>query len=183
MDGRQHRRYRGLVQPSFVPAKAQWWIRNWIEEAVHAVIDGFVDDGRAELNVDFCAAIPVLTITGSFGVPVEQALDIRAALRNPADVVAMIAPIVAARREAPEDDLISVLVQSELTDEDGVTHQLTDAEIYSFSLLLLTAGSGTTYIAADRDFATGASYAPMAQPSVSSRRILHACTTADERSP
>ena len=44
---------------------------------MHALIDAFVDDGRAELNVDFCAAIPVLTITGSFGVPVDQALDIR----------------------------------------------------------------------------------------------------------
>jgi len=145
MDGPQHRRYRGLVQPSFVPAKAEWWIRNWIEHTVHTVIDGFVNDGYAELNVDFCAAIPVLTITGSFGVPVEQALDIRAALRNPPEVVAMIAPIVAARREEPQDDLISVLVQAELTDEDGTTHRLSDAEIYSFSLLLLTAGSGTTW--------------------------------------
>ena len=26
MGGAQHRRYRALVQPSFVPAKAQWWI-------------------------------------------------------------------------------------------------------------------------------------------------------------
>ena len=70
-----HRRYRSLVQPSFVPAKAQWWIANWIERTVNLLIDGIVDDGRAELNVDFAAAIPVLTITGSFGVPVEQALD------------------------------------------------------------------------------------------------------------
>ena len=87
---------------------------------MHALIDGFVDDGRAELNVDFCAAIPVLTITGSFGMPVDQALDIRAvALRDPTAIVDILAPIVAARREQPEDDLISVLVQAELTDEDG----------------------------------------------------------------
>jgi cytochrome P450 len=63
MGGAQHRRYRSLVQPSFVPAKAQWWIRNWIHHTVNLVIDGFVDEGRAELNVEFCAAIPVLTIT------------------------------------------------------------------------------------------------------------------------
>ena len=80
MGGTQHRRYRSLVQPSFVPAKAQWWMQNWIEQTVNLLIDSFIDEGRAELNVDFCAAIPVLTITGSFGVPVEQALDIRAAL-------------------------------------------------------------------------------------------------------
>ena len=48
-------------------------------------------DGRAELNVDFCAAIPMLTITGSFGVPVEQALDIRDALsQEPQKVVDII---------------------------------------------------------------------------------------------
>jgi cytochrome P450 len=145
MNGQQHRRYRALVQPSFVPAKAQWWIRNWIEQTVGLLIDSFADDGRAELNVDFCAAIPVLTITGSFGVPVEQALDIRAALQTPHEVIKIIAPIVDDRREVPRDDLISVLAHAEMTDDDGVTHTLTDPEIYSFALLLLGAGSGTTW--------------------------------------
>ena len=145
MGGAQHRRYRGLVQPSFVPAKAEWWIRNWIQELVDVLIDGFVGDGQADLNVDFCAAIPVLTITGSFGVPVEQALDIRAALGRPEEVVDILRPIVVARREFPQDDLISVLVEAEVADEDGLTHRLTDAEIFSFALILLTAGSGTTW--------------------------------------
>ncbi|MFD0850770.1 cytochrome P450, partial [Actinomadura adrarensis] len=95
--------------------------------------------------MDFCAAIPVLTITGSFGVPVEQALDIRAAMRDPGRLVELIRPIVAARREEPRDDLISVLVEAELKDSGGVAHRLTDAEIYSFAVLLLTAGSGTTW--------------------------------------
>jgi cytochrome P450 len=112
---------------------------------VGILIDSFQDRGRAELNVDFCAAIPVLTITGSFGVPVEQALDIREALGDPSKVVEIIRPIVSARRESPEDDLISILVEAEIKDEDGTTHRLTDAEIYSFSVLLLTAGSGTTW--------------------------------------
>jgi len=52
---------------------------------------------------------------------------------------------VEARRESPTDDLISVLVEAEITDEDGTTHRLTDPEIYSFALLLLAAGSGTTW--------------------------------------
>jgi cytochrome P450 len=145
MDGAQHRRYRSLVQPSFVPPKAKWWIQNWIEQTVHLLIDHFESAGHAELNVDFCAAIPVLTITGSFGVPVEQALDIREALHRPPDLVEMIEPIVAARRASPEDDLISVLVQAELEGEDGTTQTLSDAEIYSFAALLLAAGSGTTW--------------------------------------
>jgi cytochrome P450 len=145
MGGERHRRYRALVQPSFAPARARWWITNWIEQTVHALIDGFAADGHAELNTDLCAAIPILTITGSFGIPAGQALDLRAAMNRPAEVIAMIAPIVAARREQPRDDLISVLTQAEITDEDGTAHRLTDAEINSFSLLLLAAGSGTTW--------------------------------------
>jgi cytochrome P450 len=145
MGGTEHRRYRALVQPSFSPTKASWWIQNWIETTVHALIDSFEAGGRAELNVEFCAAIPVLTITGSFGVPVAQALDIRESLSKPDLIVEILAPIVAARRKEPKDDLISVLVEAEVTDEDGQTHRLTDAEIYSFSLLLLAAGSGTTW--------------------------------------
>jgi cytochrome P450 len=145
MGGAQHWRYRTLVQPSFVRSQAEWWISHWIERTVNQLIDGFAGDGRAELNVDFCAAIPVLTITGSFGVPVDQALTLRSALNRPAEVVEILAPIVAARRQEPKDDLISVLVQAELADEHGVTHRLSDAEIYSFALLLLAAGSGTTW--------------------------------------
>jgi cytochrome P450 len=145
MGGTRHRRYRALVQPPFVPAKAQWWITNWIERIVHALIDNFAADGRAELNVDFAAAIPVLTITGSFGVPVEQALVIRQALTRPMEVIEIIQPIVTARREDPRDDLISVLVEAEYTDEAGVTHRLADEEIWSFALLVLAAGSGTTW--------------------------------------
>ncbi len=145
MSGAQHRRYRALVQPSFTPSNAGWWIDNWIERTVHELIDGFIDEGRAELNVDFCAAIPVLTITGSFGVPVDQALEIRAALQRPDRVVDLIHPLVAARRESPRDDLLSVLVQAELPGEDGAAERLTDAEIHSFAVLLLTAGSGTTW--------------------------------------
>jgi cytochrome P450 len=148
MNGKEHRRYRSLVQPSFVPNKAKWWIESWIHQTVHGLIDGFEADGRAELNVDFDAAIPVLTITGSFGLSVDQALDVRAALEGAASaqrLMEYLVPIVAARRDRPEEDLISVLCQAELKDEDGAMHRLTDEEILSFSYLLLSAGSGTTW--------------------------------------
>lgn len=145
MGGVEHRRHRTLVQPSFVPAKARWWIENWIHETVHGLIDGFESDGRAELNVDFCAAIPVLTITGSFGIPVEQSLEIRSQLLDPGAIKRALEPIVAARREQPEDDLISVLARAELVEDDGTSHRLGDAEIVNFAMLLLGAGSGTTW--------------------------------------
>ncbi|HLM18643.1 MAG TPA: cytochrome P450, partial [Acidimicrobiia bacterium] len=95
---------------------------------------------------DFAAAIPVLTITGSFGVDVEQALIIREFLMSDTPrVFGILEPIIAARREESADDLISVLVEAEYTDEAGVDHRLTDAEILSFAMLLMAAGSGTTW--------------------------------------
>ncbi|MFI5718896.1 cytochrome P450 [Nocardia sp. NPDC051750] len=145
MGGEQHRRYRALVQRSFVPGRTGWWIDNWIEDTVQGLIDGFIDDGHAELNVDFCAAIPVLTITGSFGIPVAEALEVRRIMHDPVEIVRRLEPIVAARRREPQDDLISVLVAAELAEPDGSSHRLSDAEIYSFAILLLLAGSGTTW--------------------------------------
>lgn len=148
MDGDRHRRYRALVQPSFVPGKAQWWIRSWIETTVHALIDNIESAGTADLNVDFCAAIPLLTICGSMGVSVEDALDIRESVTSGGHAVdrfmQIVHPIVADRRTQPADDLISVLVQAELT-EGGETHTLSDPEILSFAYLLMAAGSGTTW--------------------------------------
>ena len=37
---------------------------NWIDSTVDALIDTIGEQGRADLNVDFCAAIPMLTICG-----------------------------------------------------------------------------------------------------------------------
>ena len=114
------------------------------------LIDGFETDGQAELNVDFDAAIPVLTITGSFGVDVDDALDIREGLEGRYGESAVsvleqyLSPIIADRRVSPSDDLISVLCQATISTDEG-TERLSDAEILSFSHLLLAAGSGTTW--------------------------------------
>lgn len=151
MDGTEHRRYRSLVQPSFVPNRAKWWIERWIDATVHALIDRFEHEGGADLNTDLCAPIPLLTITGSMGVSISDALDIRAAVTSDGQAGALggmfehLWPIIAARRAQPTDDLISVLVQAELDDEDGVKHRLSDDDVFAFAFLLLAAGSGTTW--------------------------------------
>ena len=72
MDGARHRRYRELVQPSFNPDRMPWWIENWVRPTIESLIDSFEANGRADLNVEFCAAIPLLTICGSFGIPVRR---------------------------------------------------------------------------------------------------------------
>jgi cytochrome P450 len=149
MDGRRHRDYRTLVQPSFVPGRAVWWLENWISRTVGELIDAFEHEPAVDLNVEFCAPIPLLTITGSFGITVEEALDVRAAVTSNGQdantLPRILAPIVTARRADPGDDLISVLVQAEITNEEGKTQRLSDHDVLGFALLLLAAGSGTTW--------------------------------------
>ena len=117
--------------------------------AIDALLDRMEPNGSADLNVEFFSAIPLLTITGSFGVSVGEALDIREAVTSDGlgieAFTRIVPPIVAARREEPRDDLISVLVAAEITEEDGSTHRLTDEEVLIFAFILLAAGSGTTW--------------------------------------
>ena len=90
----------------------------------------------------------MLTITSSFGLTIDEALQVRASVEGMADgrpLEDFLMPIIRARREEPGDDLVSVLCHAEITDDDGTTARLSDDEIMAFSALLLTAGSGTTW--------------------------------------
>ncbi len=149
MDGERHHRYRALVQPSFVPKKAQWWMQNWIQETVDALLDTIVERGRADLNLDLFAPIPMLTICGSMSMSVPDALDVRAAVTSDGLGIGkffeIVAPLIEARRTDPRDDLVTVMCQAELKNDDGSVYALTNDEILGFMFLLLAAGSGTTW--------------------------------------
>jgi cytochrome P450 len=161
MVGDEHRRYRALAQPAFSPKRAQWWTDNWIATLVDEAISAFEPNGQAELNAELCSRIPLQTITSSFGLTRQEALDFREGaegggmqaiadaspevLRERAErTTSMLRRVIEDRRAQPQDDLISALVQSEI-EEDGERHLLTDDEIFGFSRLVLTAGSGTTW--------------------------------------
>lgn len=149
MDGNRHRRMRSLVRNAFTPRRAGWWIDNWISDTVGSLFDLIADEGRSDLNVEFFGPIPLLTICSSFGVGVEEALQVRAAIvADGAGITAIadiVKPIIEARRLEPCDDLISMLVSEEFEEDDGSRHRLSDADVQMFSLLLLAAGSGTTW--------------------------------------
>lgn len=161
MGGDEHRRYRALAQPAFSPKRAQWWTDKWISALVDEAISAFEPNGQAELNAELCSRIPIQTITSSFGLTRQEALDFRegtegtgmramsdpdreAMLERHTVTTAMLHRVIEDRRAHPQDDVITALVQSEI-EEDGQRHLLTDDEIYGFSRLILTAGSGTTW--------------------------------------
>jgi cytochrome P450 len=59
------------------------------------------------------------------------------------ELVGYLADLITERRSAPQDDLISSLVQAEIADDDGTVRHLTNDECTAFAMLLYSAGTET----------------------------------------
>lgn len=156
-DDPEHRRYRALVQPAFSRRGLSMWQR-WLEPRLDELIDRFEAAGRANLYFEYCAGFPVYITAMALGVDTADldrfhewaaTLQIGAATPEEADAAVQhvreyMLDVIADRREAAQEDLISLLVNSEIDDEDG-RHELTDEQILGFVRNILPAGAGTTY--------------------------------------
>jgi cytochrome P450 len=154
MDEPEHRRHRNLVSVAFRHKSLVHWETDVVEPVMHELIDGFAARGQAELVREMTFRFPVQVIAEVLGVPhrdserfhslavavVNVAADPERGIAASGALREYLAAIVEERRRSPKDDLISLLVESELDGE-----RLDDEEIYSFLLLLLPAGAETTY--------------------------------------
>jgi cytochrome P450 len=154
LEGAAHRAARALVSPSFRAALLDRWRNELVEVVVHELIDSFAQRGRAELARDFTFAFPVQVIARIMGLPRQdyprfQRLSIEllnvvynwdCGIAASAALTAYFNEILVERRRNPQDDLITMLSQSEI---DGT--RLSDDEIFAFLLLILPAGVETTY--------------------------------------
>ncbi|MFV8817944.1 cytochrome P450 [Haliea sp. E17] len=161
MVGDEHMRYRRMVQPMFIRPKAiKWWRKNWIDNSVASLLDRLETMARADLNLDLCARLPVSIVTQGIGLKGDDALTFRVHLQKSmmartlpmeevmqaaGEVSRMLKEVITARREKPEDDVVSELIQCELELEDGSTRLLEDEEIFSYCRLIILAGGGTTW--------------------------------------
>lgn len=156
-DDPEHRQFRLLVQPAFGRKAMGLWT-SWVKPRLDELIDGFVEDRRAELYFDYCARFPVFVIAMTLGVAREDLdhfhelaakLQIGAAPADEAraarhQVEDYMRRVIAARRDAPRDDLISLLIDSEIK-EAGTARKITEEQILGLVCNLLPAGAGTTY--------------------------------------
>lgn len=156
-DDPDHRKFRLLVQPAFGKKALGLW-SSWVKPRLDELIDGFVADGRAELYFDYCARFPVFVIAMTLGVARkdldqfhEWAAMLQIAAAPPEEaraarhqVEAYMREVIAERRRAPRDDLISLLIESEIA-EDGGRQKITEEQILGLVCNLLPAGAGTTY--------------------------------------
>jgi cytochrome P450 len=157
-DPPSHTRLRTLVNKAFT-ARTVRNLQNRIQEIVDGLIDNVADKGEMEAIVDFAYPLPITVIAEMLGVPAadrdffrDQSQKIAVALGPIEDMeVAMQAldgrnhlvsyfnELIPTRREDPDEDLITALLQAE---EAG--DFLSPGELLAMLLLLLVAGHETT---------------------------------------
>lgn len=160
MDGREHSRYRNLLNPAFRGPGSRERFTAVIERNVRELTDRFRDRGHVDLVTEFAALLPIQVIVDMLGLPKDDvrlfskwynaaiaffnnfARDpevTRAAHDAKREVREYMAPILPERRQNPGPDLLSALCTAEV---DGV--RMDDEQLCSFVTLLLTAGGETT---------------------------------------
>lgn len=153
MDGREHGRHRALVQPAFVP-KALEDLEPLLEEIVHEVLDAIARTPRADLVADFTERYPVQVSAHLLGIPRADhpryqrwamelmgfPRDFARAAAASAEIRTYLLPILAARRSAPREDIVTRLVHGSVDGE-----RLSDEDVVSFLRLLIPAGAETTF--------------------------------------
>lgn len=157
-DGTEHRRLRSLVTSAFTPRRVEE-LRPRIESTAAGLLDAMDraasdGDGVVDLRQHFALPLPLAVISELLGVDAEHRSrlhelshrivstdispeDARAAN---ADMVAVLAAVVAARREQPGDDLTTALI----TAGEGDSERLSEAELVGTLLLMIIAGHETT---------------------------------------
>jgi cholest-4-en-3-one 26-monooxygenase len=156
MDPPDHLKRRKLVNRGFTPARVRAR-EDHIRRLCDEIIDGVCERGECDLLRDVAAPLPLIVIGDMLGVPpadrpqlLAWSDDLIASITGDPDKVAAAADAfgeyhayarrtIAARREEPGDDLVSLLAHAEVDGE-----HLDDDELVMESLLLLLGGDETT---------------------------------------
>ena len=160
LDPPKHTILRKLVARSFTGRRLAV-MEDRIRSVCADLLDPHVGGGGFDYVQDFSAILPPTIIASMLGVPEAD----KERLRHVVDEVFHIEEGVGTanqtshmalftlreylkeqfveRRSTPRDDMLTDLVQDEITDQDGVVRQLTDDELADFGLLLFAAGTET----------------------------------------
>ncbi len=159
-DPPEHSRLRKLVSRSFSPRRVSA-LEPRIRELCGRYLDPQVGGGGFDYVADFGAKLPVMVISSLLGIPEEDQEQVREWTDrmlhrepgqrepSPASVAAgqsfyaYIGELLAERTKRPRDDMMSQLIQSEITLDDGSRRKLQPAEILTFVGLLSAAGNET----------------------------------------
>ena len=160
MDPPRHTKVRRLLASAFTPRQMRR-ISDRIEANARRIVDDIATKGQVDFVAEVSALVPMHNICDMVGIPeryrrqVAHEAQFAGGWRDPdllqgADPMTRLfeavvtmrtisAELIAERRENPQDDLLTSLVEAEVEGE-----QLTDDEIISFLGLLMIAGNDTT---------------------------------------
>lgn len=162
MDDPRHHRIRRLVTPSVAP-RALAIMEVELKERARRIVDAVADRGGCDFLSDVAVELPLQAVAALMGVPDADRHDLMTwsnatldfegrELGESSDRVALAASAMAAygtdliaeRKRAPGDDIMSVVARARIEDESGETRALTDLELLMFFNLLVVAGSETS---------------------------------------
>jgi cytochrome P450 PksS len=150
-----HRRLRALVQQAFTPRRVEE-MKGAVEQTVGRLLDAAEKKQTVDLLADFSLPLPLQLISQMMGIPGEDQHDfhrwmagfleglssgpLKAILQTPKGfrLERLLRKVIRLRREQPQDDLLSALVQAE---EQG--DRLSEEELLSMVFVLLLAGHET----------------------------------------
>jgi cytochrome P450 len=179
LDAPDHARVRSLIQRAFTPARVQA-MRPWVESKAAELLDAIearsrkTGDTSFDIRRDLAHSLPSLVISEMLGVPladrdqltgwteavtpllsVQMPLDhLEQALEASEHFAAYAAELIAKRRAAPGDDLLTAMLQV----KDG-SERLSREELLSLVVTLYSAGHRTT-----RDLFTNGLYTLLQHP-------------------
>lgn len=168
MDPPDHTRVRRLVTRAFTHGRVER-MRAGVRRLAHQLLDAVADDGHADLISAYAGPLPITVICDLLGVPEADRHDFRAwtdtliapdpgrpeaAKEAVGAMLRFYTGLIAAKRTAPGDDLLSDLIavrdedtgenSGKDTGEQAGDDRLTEDELTSLAFLLLFAGYENT---------------------------------------
>lgn len=164
LDPPRHTKLRALISRGFTPRSVAN-LEPRIRELVRGLLDQTIERGEMDLAAEFAVPLPMMVIAEMLGIPAsnwmlfkrwsdtilamsytisdrgteESNLAIEKFIAVTAEMNLYLAGLVQQRHMAPQDDLLSRLIEAEV-DGERLTHE----QILGFFQLLLLAGSETT---------------------------------------
>jgi cytochrome P450 len=153
-----HTMHRGLMSRVFTPRRMAA-LEDEVREFCARCLDPLVGTDRFDIVAELGAVMPMRVIGMLLGIPESDQIVVRdkadAILRTEAgrpleirqDAIAngeIFADYIEWRAGHPSDDLMTVLLNAEFDDEEGVRRRLTRPEVLTYTQVLAGAGNETT---------------------------------------
>ena len=162
MDPPRHDAIRLLVNKGMKPSTIAK-LEDGLRARTRVILDDVVPRGNCDFLREVAAELPLQVTAGLFGVPQDDRHKIfewttafvdyadrdlgqssARLARAAAELAAYGGELIAAKRERPGDDMLSIAIHAEMPEAPGRPRRLEDRELLAFLSLLLVAGAETT---------------------------------------